>query len=193
MKPVPHPATHPASPGAARPGAGDWLAWLAARLGAPGLLGLVLLLAALAAHVGLTEPLRRQASTMHARAEALAAQPRPAARARIEVARDFAQTLPAAQQDASILAGLFAAAEAAGLALDQGDYQLTVDRQAGLQRRRITLPVAGPYPALRAFLAEVLARYPSLGLDGLHLARDHANATEIKATLRFTLYLGETG
>lgn len=176
---------------AGRPGPGDWLAWLALRLGAPGLLGLALLLAAVAAHYGLSRPLSQDAAMLGERADRLASQPPQAGRTQAQAEPAFVAALPAAQQDARILAGLFAAAEAAGLVLDQGNYRLTVDRQAGLQRQQITLPVTGAYPALRAFMAEALARYPSLGLDGIHLTRDNVNAAQLKATLRFTLYLRE--
>lgn len=176
---------------AARPGLADWLAWLAARLGVPGLLGLALLLGGVGVHFWLTAPLGQDTVALQARADRLASQPRRTGPVRPRTEPVFAATLPAAHQDARILAGLFAAAEAAGLTLDQGNYRLTVDRQVGLQRRQITLPVAGAYPALRAFMAEALARFPSLALDGIHLARDNVNATQLKATLRFTLYLRE--
>lgn len=177
-------------PGAPRPGLADRLAWLAARLGPPGLAGLALLVAGIAVQVWLTPPLERDAAALTERAVALASQPRAAATA-VEIEAPFADTLPQARQAARILAGLFAAAEAAGLELDQGNYRLTVDRQAGLQRQQITLPLVGTWPALRAFAARVLADHPSLALDGLRLAREAVTGGELKATLRFTLYLRE--
>lgn len=176
-----------------KPALTDWLAWLAARLAWPGLLGLALLLAAGAAQLWLTRPMHSEARDLAARAERLAARPAPPAptAAQLEARRPLAERLPEADRDAEILAGLFAAAGRAGLSLDQGNYRLTVDRIAGLQRQQITLPVAGDYPAIRAFVAHALARHPSLALDGLQLARDGIGAGQVRATLRFTLYLRE--
>lgn len=176
-----------------KPGLYDWLAWLAARLAWPGLLGLALMLVAGAAQFGLTRPMSVETRDLAARAERLASRPPapdPASAAR-QAAHPLAGRLPESERDAEILAGLFAAAGRAGLALDQGNYRLTVDRIAGLQRQQITLPVSGAYPAIRAFVAQVLARHPSLALDGLELARDGIGAGDVRATLRFTLYLRE--
>lgn len=176
-----------------KPGLYDWLAWLAARLNWPGLLGLALVLAAGAAQLWLTRPMQAETRDLAVRAERLAARPAPPALtpAELEARRPLAERLPGADRDAEILAGLFAAAGRAGLSLDQGNYRLTVDRIAGLQRQQITLPVAGDYPAIRAFVAHAMARHPSLALDGLQLARDGIGAGQVRATLRFTLYLRE--
>lgn len=176
-----------------KPGLNDWLLYLAARLAWPGLLGLALLAGAAALHFGMTEPMAEAAADTADQAQRLAARPKapPPSAAELAARKPLAERLPAADQDAEILAGLFAAAGQAGLALDQGNYRLNVDKIAGLQRQQITFPVSGDYPAIRGFVARALGRHPSLALEGMQLARDGIGANQTRATLRFTLYLRE--
>ena len=85
---------------------------------------------------------------------------------------------------------LFAAAEKAGVSLEEGRYLESRDPESGLDRLAIVLPVAGRYPALRAFLANALEGEPSLALEGLRLSRDGIGESEVQAEVRFVLFLG---
>lgn len=151
------------------------------RLGWPGALGAALLLAALAADFLATTPLEETVATRQAAAARHALLPAAAERARkpIAVPREHAEIA---------LPRLFAAARHHGLRLDEGRY--AESGKAGENRRlRIDLPVIGPYPALRAFLAEVLDDNPALLLESLELARDGIEEAELEARLRFVLNL----
>jgi len=158
------------------------------RLGWPGALGAVLLLAALAADRLVNTPLE----------ETLAAsQAAPARRALLPPAAERIQkpiALPRERAEAA-LPRLFAAARHHGLSLDEGRYAETVKPgQSGKvgedgRHLRIDLPVSGPYPALRAFLAEMLDENPALRLESLELRRDDIETTDLEARLRFVLNL----
>ena len=75
--------------------------------------------------------------------------------------RHFREAGPAQDQ----LAKLYRIAVSNGIALRQGDYRLVAESDGRLQRYQVTLPVAGPYPAIRRFLAE--------SLDEIQIGRAH--------------------
>jgi hypothetical protein len=52
------------------------------------------------------------------------------------------------------------------------------------------LPVSGPYPAIRAFLAKSLNDDHALALNAVELRREVIEDSDLDAILRFTLYLG---
>jgi hypothetical protein len=167
----------------------DWLAYTAARLGWPGLLGLGLLLATLALDHFLVQPLETVTAELDVRADRLARKPRPSAVPTPPVT--LLDRLPAGAAAPEGVAQLFAAASHAGLSLEQGSYRPAGNKDAALRRYQITLPVSGEYPALRAFLAEALERQPSMALDSLILTRESIASPLVKAKLNLTLYLRE--
>lgn len=177
-----------------------WLRYGAARLGWPGAAGLALLLTAGLLQGLEVQPLRDANLVMQQRAERLAKQARPPRENEAARPADLSATLPGAERMPEAVARLFSAANHAGLTLQQGAYRAVGDKAAGektasdktngLARYQISLPVTGNYPAVRAFVAEVLEREPSLALDGMRLSRERMDSGEIDAELRFTLYLG---
>ncbi len=171
----------------------DWLAYVAARLGWPGLAGLGLLLAALAGDHFLVLPLQDRVADLEARVDRLSRAPRPAKAEETERERAerFADSLPLSADAPEAVARLFAAATHAGLRLEQGGYRPVAGSAGGPARYQITLPVSGDYPAIRGFLAEALERQPTLALDGLTLSRESIASPEVKARLNLTFYLRE--
>lgn len=172
----------------------DWLAWGAARLGWPGLLGLALATGAVAVRLAVVGPLDGEVARLQAQARDLAqtaARRQAAASVRV---RDWRADLPADHQAYGRLTRLFRAAEDAGLTLDEGSYRTQFEApspgQAGLGRLVIGLPVSGGYPAVRAFLASALNQDPALALENIRLSREVMSETELVADLRFALYLG---
>jgi len=152
-----------------------------ARLGWPGALGAALLLAALAADLLVNTPLEETVIARQAEAARRALLPVAAERVRKPVA------LPRERVETA-LPRLFAAARHHGLLLDEGRYSET-GKEGENRRLRIDLPVSGSYPALRAFLAELLDENPALLLESLELTRDDIGTTELEARLRFVLNL----
>lgn len=92
---------------------------------------------------------------------------------------------------AAALRRLFDAAGRAGLQLDQGEYRLTEVGSAHLRRYQLSLPVAGSYPAIRAFIMQAINDDPALALVAVRLRRERIEVTDLDAVLNFTLYLGD--
>ena len=151
------------------------------RLGWPGALGTALLLAALAGDLLGNRPLERELAQRQASTVRRALLPVAGER----IAKPVA--VPRERVEAA-LPRLFAAARHHGLALDEGRY-LESGKGGEPRRLRIDLPISGPYPALRAFLAELLDHNPALQLLSLELLRDDIGETELEARLGFVLNL----
>lgn len=166
----------------------DWLAWLAARLGRPGLSGVALLLGAAAVQQWLLPDMTARTTALAAEAAALEAL---RARPTTEPQRvDVLDGLTDPRQTPEAVGRLFKAAGRAGLALEQGEYRLQGGPSGtGLLRYQIVLNAAASYPVLRSFLADALNATPGLALDALDLSRDRVENGDLKAMLRFTLYL----
>jgi hypothetical protein len=157
------------------------------RLGRVGALGAALIAGALAADALVLRP-------MEARLDALiAANQRallvPAAERRQRLSAGAAARTALEPEAAAVLRRLFDSADEAGIELARGDYRLVQEQDAGYRRYQLTLPVYGSYPAIRAFLAGVLADEPALALNSLLLRRDAIESADLEATLRFTLFL----
>lgn len=168
----------------------DRLRFHLGRLGRVGAAGALLAVASLAYHAAAVQP-RAAAVTaqrLHNAATLRAAEAERAAASAAATAGEAGQpTLaPAA---AAALRRLFDAAEAAGLDLPQGEYRLTEIQDAHLRRYQLSLPVAGSYPAIRAFMAAALGADPALALAGVQLRRERIEAHELDALLNFVLYL----
>jgi len=93
----------------------------------------------------------------------------------------------AAQSD--VLDRLFAAAAKENLAVPQGDYQWSKERQGALIRYGIALPLKGSYPGLRRFMAQALKENPALSLDAVSFGRQTVIDIGVDAQVHFTLYL----
>jgi hypothetical protein len=84
---------------------------------------------------------------------------------------------------------LLAAAKAKGLMLNQGEYRVEKSVEGRLLRYRMILPVKGPYPSLRGFVADSLVRIPNMSLENIKFQRQKIGESKVEATLWFTLYL----
>jgi len=163
--------------------------WLG-RLGKPGAIGAALIVASLAWNAAVVR--QDEAALAHQLVKneqaRLAADARRAEAATEAVAGIDGQPAlaPAA---AAALRRLFDTAARNKLELSQGEYRLSVVKDAGLQRYQLSLPVGGGYPEIRAFVAQALNADPALALSGIQLRRDRIEATDLEGLLNFTLYL----
>lgn len=168
----------------------DTLRFHLGRLGWAGVAGAVLIVGSLAYDAGVVRPretaledqLNRNAQARRT-AEALRAQAASQADAGV------AARPPLAPAAAAALRRLFDAADEAGLQLAQGEYRLTEVKDAPLRRYQLSLPVAGGYPEIRAFVAQALNADPALALTAIQLRREQVENPELDALLNFTLYL----
>jgi hypothetical protein len=173
-----------------KPRALDTLKYYLGRLGKPGAIGALLVVASLAWDAAVVvrneAALERQLAKNEAARLAAEAQ-RAQAEAEAAVGIDGQPALaPAA---ATALRRLFDTAAKNGLELAQGEYRLNVVKEAGLQRYQLSLPVAGAYPEIRAFVAEALNADPALALAAIKLRRDRIEDTALEGLVNFTLYL----
>jgi len=167
------------------------LAKLRGDLGAPGLVAIALMALAFAAHLQLVRPMESRVAMLKAELAARAAAPqadrlKPAgAAAKLAAFYEFFR-----RDEAPVdwLAKLYGTAGATGIELRQADYRL-LGTQGQLDRYQVTLPVAAPYPRIRAFIDAALLELPVLSLDQVAFRRKRAADATVEADLVFTLHV----
>lgn len=178
---------------------GSALAWTAKRtligLRWPGLLGLVLVVCALAFHFAGVRPLHQRAAALDAEAAALASQigsrgedtPRVTPRSQLA---NFYAFFPVIESIPDVLGKVQGAARDNGLLLEKGEYRLAEEREFPVGRYQITLPLRGTYPQVRGFVNDVLDAVPAAALEDLAMEREAAGDPSLEARVRFTLFVG---
>lgn len=176
----------------------DWLRRLGCRLGWTGsggvllalLAGLELLVVTLPTADQTNETLaqigRLQSGTRNG-APIAAATPSTAA-AELE---SFEARFPARAELNAVLALVHELAARSGVELARGEYLLEREKGLGLSRYQISLPVTGPYVAIKAFMRAVLRDIPSASLDGFSLQRRSPGEEALEAVLRISVYSRE--
>lgn len=161
------------------------------RLGAVGFLGLALVVAAAAFHVGVQAPLEEQLRSLER--SLLQERGRPAAmRASTPPAqlgafyRFFDQPTAAHEW----LAKLYAIGGVAGIELPSADYRM-MPTGTRLLRYQLTLPIAATYGQARAFMANALNEIPVLSVDQASFRRARANDPRLEVEIVMTLHLLE--
>jgi Tfp pilus assembly protein PilO len=163
------------------------------RLGVPGGLGLVLLMAAVAWSVLVHQPdIQRIESLQNkvARLEAKLAEPQvdePASP--VEKLQAFYKSIPERDKIPDRLNELFKLASETGLSLDIGDYTLVHEVSGRLDRFQITFPVKGSYPKLRQFIFAAIEVTPGLALESIAFKRERIGDGEVEARLSFLLFV----
>jgi len=77
---------------------------------------------------------------------------------------------------------------AAGLQMNKVDYRSETDANGQFSRLAITLPMTGPYPAVRKFTFSLMAEFPGLSLDKLDVKREQAASGLVETTVHLTLF-----
>jgi Tfp pilus assembly protein PilO len=165
------------------------------RLGAPGVLGLGVLLACAGFYFDALLPAEQEASAQRSALERLRSrtpyQP-VSADSRAEELRRFYLLFPPPAELNAHVERVHRLARAAGLDLAQGEYRLE-RRTTGLWAYRVTLPVRGGYAQFRDFLSAVLKDMPIASIDALRFERKRAADTQLEAQVRLTLYAQPPG
>ena len=165
------------------------------RLGIPGTLGALLLAAGVGVLAFGVKPLERRhaalmeqtQNTPHRGARAgRDLLPVSAAEGRLASFYAFFRTGHTA---ADHLAKLHALALHAGVEPRIADYRLSDARGVRLVEYSLTMPVAGSYGQIRAFLERALAEIPVLALDHVSMRRVRVADARLEAEVRFTVYL----
>ncbi|MDA8383514.1 MAG: GspMb/PilO family protein [Betaproteobacteria bacterium] len=169
---------------------GIWrLRQIARRLGATGLLGLALCLAAGALWREGVVPTQDHVAAETAEWQAAASRPitKPAPTPAGPAA--WVAELPRANAIPTLTGQLAGLAHDQGIQLEEGRYAMSPVEGTSLSRWRARIPVEASYPALKRFLASSLARMPALTLDGFKLERADTSSPTLDAELRFSVYV----
>ena len=163
------------------------------RLGVPGWLGLVLGIAAVAYLLFVAQPATARREQLDAEIAAsheklsnctTGAELSPAQRL-----ASFYGEFPTAERVPDELARLFKFAEAHKIELDVGEYSFVRAQGGRLDQFRITLPIKGSYPDIRAFAAEALEAVPALSLESLALRREKVADSAVDGRVVFLMFV----
>ena len=174
------------------------LSWLLQRRGEAIALGLgvALVAVALAMHHVLVTPLAERVDALQSERaagrerrverldDALARPASPAAQLAAFHAH-FAHDPPLAER----LVRLHGIAAEQGLELEQAEYRLASPPNSRLDRYQMVLPLAAPYPQVRAFVAAALREMPTLSLDAIRLQRPDVAEGAATAQITFTFFV----
>lgn len=161
-----------------------WPAVLGAALAAAGLL---LSLTLLPRVLGQRQALDEQAQMLERRAVRGSRTPERLAPG-AEALR-FRAGFPASALRQQRVAALLALADRAGLVLARSEFRHEADREAGLARYRVALPLEGSYPQVRDFIESALRADPAMSLDRVRLRRPDTAQARLQAELNFTLHM----
>ena len=157
-----------------------------------GVLGIGLGVFALSFDLTGNRALADEADTLHQQARSLARSQRqrsaPVASDRERLDAFYAR-LPPAGSLPELLVRLHGHALARGLPTDKADYRVQALPGTPLEKVSLDLPVRGSYPAIRSWLADVLAAMPALALDELALRRADIGKPDIEARVRFVIFV----
>ena len=75
------------------------------------------------------------------------------------------------------------------LEVQRSDFELAQDKESGLLRYSLRMPLTGSYAQLRGFLADALGSDAALSLDKLRLRRASAGSPAVEADLTWSFYM----
>jgi hypothetical protein len=101
----------------------------------------------------------------------------------------FNRRFPALSEAPALVLKLHGIAAQNSLTLDTGEYRLLRERDGGIARYQVTLPLRGTYWQVRLFVAQVLEELPASALEEIAIKRDSVSAAGVETRVRFTFYL----
>lgn len=129
-----------------------------------------------------------QVEKPHAEAARQILQLQAASRADAAPGQDTANPLdlPTQQNALASLKRLQQLADENGLMIDRAHYRLEKDGQ--LSRYRLSLPIIGAYPDIRAFLSQAMQSFPHLAMESLRISREEPGMEEVDADMQLSFY-----
>jgi hypothetical protein len=100
---------------------------------------------------------------------------------------DFVAWFPPADQSAADLNEIFAQADALGIRLLKGEYQLHREPPGDFVKYEVILPVKDNYTSVRRFVAAVLKKLPHAAITELRIERTNAESELVEARVHFSL------
>ena len=150
----------------------------------PGLVGLIgglLLLAAVAIELFVNRPLSANNENLESANQqlAMALQTQPKTEA--------VDQLPENRVE-KVLRDVFASAAANNITLLQGNYSLVQKKSHSSENYQFTFPVSGTYYDTRAFVATLMNTNPTLAIARIKMSRPSIEQTIVESTLHFELF-----
>jgi hypothetical protein len=160
--------------------------------GVLGLLGVLLLCAAVAVGAAIPGMQSDTRDLVHAVRLARAAKARNAAAERSPVAdtpalETLPELFPSFTQSADDIASILTQARNNKLMLGSAEYQVATESNSSFTRYQVLLPVKDQYSAIRRFLAAVLNNVPNAALQEIHVERPTVDGNILEARIRFEL------
>ncbi|MEI8168782.1 MAG: type 4a pilus biogenesis protein PilO [Rhodoferax sp.] len=172
------------------------LQYLLRQLGPFGLVGMCLLIAAVAMWLAIVRPgqmeqqrLVKMVETRNAQLVALKQVGRVVELSPEEKIDVFYKKFPTATQVPELLSKVYGAAQKNGLALETGEYALLQSDADRLARYRVSLPVKGAFPQLIAFMDAVLKDMPTVALESANFKREKVDDVAVDAKLVFIVFV----
>jgi hypothetical protein len=164
------------------------------RIGVPGWLGLACGAAASAALLLVVLPAMAQRDRLDAEIAASQEKLSNCTTGSVELSpaqrlASFYGDFPTAERVPDELERLFKFAEAHRIELDTGEYAFVRAQGGRLDQFRITLPIKGSYPEIRAFAAEALESVPALSLESLALRREKVAEATVDGRVVFLMFV----
>jgi hypothetical protein len=165
------------------------------RLGLPGLLGTLLIMAGAAFLAFVLQPLERRHAALLEQSELMFKRKARADRNLIPMSSAqgrLASFYAFFRRDDELtdhLARLYALAGRAGLEPRTADYRLAESRGLRLAEYTISMPASGSYGQVRTFIEYALEEIPVLVLDHVSLRRKRVADQQVDAEIRFTVFL----
>ncbi len=166
---------------------------LALKLGAPGVVGIGVLVFLAGLYISALRPEHARLAEMQqelAQATQRGAQAAARPQSNAEKLAAFYAAFPTADQLPDLLGKVYVAAKDQNLRLEQGEYRLVARQGGALTQFQIVLPVRGSYPQIRKFVDAALEQVPTLSLDSIHFERQKVGDATIDAKVRLLVYLG---
>lgn len=162
-------------------------------LGPTGIVGIGLIVCAMALYLGWVLPTRSEINSIKGR---VLSQEQQRARGGTQQAStsaeplsDFYEFFPPAETNSHWLAKVYAVAERQQLDLPKGEYRLTSPAGETIATYEAVFSLRGRYQQLRAFIAGVLEEIPIAALDDVRLERQRTAESTVDARLRLTFFL----
>ncbi len=161
------------------------------QLGWQGALGIAFLLTAGLGHMLVIAPLEDRTALMHKRIESAREGGTGSGGASGNSQRDagsFYASMPNGTNVTDVMASIYAAADASRVQLKEGSFQL--EKGDGLSVGYVmNFPMVGEYQQIRVLVSRILADHPYVALDQIDFKRDRISDAQLRANVRFTLFL----
>ena len=163
----------------------------AALLGAPGVIGIGLLLFSLGFYNSAIAPGQERVEQMRAKVERLQQKSGSPQETRGVPGplSDFYGFFPPFDAASEGLGRLYALAAQEGLDLPKGEYRLANEAQGQIITYQAIFPLKGTYIQLRRFIVAMLNELPYISLDDLRLEKQRTGDTVVDSQIKLTFYL----